>query len=240
MKRFYFIILIFLFLFFPIDIFSNIRWLTQKVDLGRIEEKDGTVEGEFRFINNGDSSLFISRVKSTCGCTEIDYTKDLIHPGDTAKIHFRFDPTGRPGKINKSISVYISGHHLEKLDFTGLVLPTEETLKKRYPINKGRVRLETDSLKLSVIKKGERKYAVFGIYNSSDEVLKPEFKSIEKGLDVSIMPLIIPPHESATVSIYIDTTKIYGEGLKESKIVGRLADNDANFINFPICYFIEP
>lgn len=59
---------------------------------------------EFIFTNTGDAPLVISKVKSSCGCTIPKKPEKPILPGESDKIHVKYD-TQRVGLIRKSISV---------------------------------------------------------------------------------------------------------------------------------------
>jgi len=59
----------------------------------------------FSFTNTGSGTLVISEVKSTCGCTVPTLAKTVYAPGESATISVTFDPSGKSGLLNKSISV---------------------------------------------------------------------------------------------------------------------------------------
>ena len=78
-------------------------------DFGDIKEADGPVTHTFKVKNEGETSLVITRVVPSCGCTSPDWTKDPIAPGKTGDIKITFDPTGRPAPFIKTVSVYSNG-----------------------------------------------------------------------------------------------------------------------------------
>jgi hypothetical protein len=63
------------------------------------------VSYSFKFTNTGKAPLLISAVKSGCGCTVGDYTKDPVKPGDQGKITVVFNSSGRKGFQSQSVSV---------------------------------------------------------------------------------------------------------------------------------------
>lgn len=74
------------------------------VDYGTIEQHaDGTKI--FSFKNEGDAPLIISNVKTTCGCTVPNYSKDPILPGDSGELEIKYD-TKKLGAFTKTITVY--------------------------------------------------------------------------------------------------------------------------------------
>lgn len=75
-------------------------------DFGKVNESKGTVSTVFKFKNEGEAPLIIQRVASTCGCTATDYTKEPILPNKEGAITVSYGAAGRPGAINKSVTVF--------------------------------------------------------------------------------------------------------------------------------------
>jgi len=65
------------------------------------EKKDYT----FTLTNDGKSDLIIRNVRSSCGCTAVAPSKNVIAPGETAPIKVTFDSRGKRGRQSKSITV---------------------------------------------------------------------------------------------------------------------------------------
>ena len=78
-------------------------------DFGAVKESDGSVSHTFTILNNGELPLVISRVVASCGCTQPEWTKEPIAPGKTGAITVTYITTGRPGPINRTVSVYSNG-----------------------------------------------------------------------------------------------------------------------------------
>ena len=240
MKKYFLLGILILSFLFPTLLFPDIRWINSSVDLGMINESDGETDGFFKFIYMGDDPLVILSVKASCGCTRVYYPWQEILNGDTAVISFSFDPSGRPGRINKNIRVSFSDSTSENLNFTALVRPTDETLSKRYPAKSGDLRFETDTLKMNSFIKGEKKYGAIGVYNSGKQSIKPHLKISGLPIDVSLMPKEIFPDESATISFYIDTAKIPDIGFKESELTIYWGNNSENIVRIPVLFFLLP
>jgi len=78
-------------------------------DFGDVKESDGSVSHTFTILNNGELPLVISRVVASCGCTTPEWTKEPIAPGKTGEVKVTYHTTGRPGPINRTVSVYSNG-----------------------------------------------------------------------------------------------------------------------------------
>jgi hypothetical protein len=74
-------------------------------DFGSIQESGGNVATEFSFLNNSGRPIRIVDVRPSCGCTTPDWTREAIAPGKSGVIKASFDPRGKIGYFNKSITV---------------------------------------------------------------------------------------------------------------------------------------
>ena len=82
---------------------AEITFESEVVDYGTIEKGDDGVR-EFKFTNTGSSPLFITQVRSSCGCTIPKKPTDSIMPGVEEVIEVKYD-TNRVGPIRKTITV---------------------------------------------------------------------------------------------------------------------------------------
>lgn len=78
-------------------------------DFGIINEKGGPVSHEFEISNVGDGNLVIIDATAECGCTRPDYPKSPIAPGKKNKIKVTYNPIGRPGAFEKTVTVKTNG-----------------------------------------------------------------------------------------------------------------------------------
>ena len=80
-------------------------WFEEKLhDYGEIEQdSDGT--WSFAFKNLGEAAFVINRVRSTCGCTVVDWPKEPFEPGSTGEITVKYN-TATTGTFLKSVIVY--------------------------------------------------------------------------------------------------------------------------------------
>lgn len=74
-------------------------------DFGEIENGE-EVEHEFILRNEGDESLVISRVHSSCGCTVARAADSAIEPGGRTSLRARFSLKGRHGHQRQEITVH--------------------------------------------------------------------------------------------------------------------------------------
>ena len=74
-------------------------------DFGEIKQGD-VVSHVFEFKNNGTAPLILSDVKTTCGCTAPEWTKEPVLPGKKGSVKVTFNSSGKTGRTNKTIQVF--------------------------------------------------------------------------------------------------------------------------------------
>lgn len=77
-----------------------------------------SVTNRFLIENRGDSSLLISAVKSSCGCTTATWSEKQIAPGGSVPLTVVFDPTKREGSQHKTIHLLSNDRKTGELKLT--------------------------------------------------------------------------------------------------------------------------
>lgn len=84
------------------------------------------VEHDFEFKNIGKTSLIITDVKSSCGCTVPFFSKEGVLPGDSGVIKVKFDSNGKINKQTKGVTIYANTYpNKTMLRVFGYVIPKE-------------------------------------------------------------------------------------------------------------------
>ena len=118
-------------------------------DFGKINEADGRVSTVFEFKNEGMTPLVLSNVRASCGCTTPKWTREPIEPGQTGEITVTYNPSGRPGRFQKTITVTSNATEgTKKLTIKGEVIPKTATPVDMYPVKMGNLSMgyELDSM----------------------------------------------------------------------------------------------
>ena len=186
---------------------AQVRWLETEHDFGAFNEDDGKVSTEFKFVNDSESPVTIDHVRSSCGCTVPQYSKATVNHGDTAAITVVYNPSGRPGRFSKSLMVKLSNDSTEKLLIKGVVIGAQNTLRSRFPVTAGPIRLRGNMVTFGAVKTGKIKSQFVEVYNSSHSPVVPRWTDIPQYLRVTAAHETVQPGEQGVYSFVLAPTK---------------------------------
>jgi len=250
-------------LVFPAQLAGKVRWLETVHDFGAFKEDDGKVRCMFRFVNDGEEEISVRAARASCGCTAPAFTKKPIAKGDTGFVTVTFNPTGRPGRFSKTVTMDIAGTGAgprQILTIKGVVIGSSNTLKSRYPIESGAVKLRTRQLPFGSVLKGKAKSAFLEVYNASDKPISPTWEKVPPYIriassDNNVIPpgeqavysFVLTPQNTALYGILTDSTYLAVEGQKPLKIdLTAIIEEDFSMLtpgqrqNAPVVGITEP
>jgi len=196
--------------YFAITQTNNPRIVFEKEthDFGKIKEEDGPVSYDFVFTNTGSQPLIIQNVRTSCGCTSPEWTKDPVLPGKKGFVRATYNPAGRPGPFNKSITVISNAENSSvTLFIKGDVIPKPKTIEDEYPILVGDLRLRTNHLALFDVFLGKQKIDSIPIYNASDKDIKLSFVNVPEHISVRVVPEKLKPKSKGSIVISYNPDK---------------------------------
>lgn len=169
-------------------------------DFGKINEEDGKVTHVFDFVNKGISPLVVNRVQASCGCTTPVWTKEPIEPGRKGSVTVTYNPSGRPGTFNKSITVYSNASD-EQLVLTihGEVI-AKVNENSAFPVIMGNLHLKSKVVQMNNVDKGRTQTRVLDIKNSSNTSIKPTIENLPVYLTATVMPETLKPNEEGKIT----------------------------------------
>ncbi len=184
-------------------------------DFGKINEADGRVSVVFEFKNEGMAPLVLSNVRASCGCTTPTWTKEPVEPGQTGSITVTYNPNGRPGRFQKTVTITSNASEpTKKVYIKGEVLPKQAKPVNKYTIAVGALNMKVKTLDLGTVKKGENKSGELEYANLGKEAHKVALAT--NAADAYMINQVtleqIQPNEIGKFVFAIDTkaTKLYG------------------------------
>ena len=184
-------------------------------DFGKINEADGRVTTIFTFKNEGMAPLVLSNVRASCGCTTPTWTKTPIEPGQTGDITVTYNPNGRPGRFQKTVTITSNATEAtKKVYIKGEVIPKQAKPVNKYTIAVGDLSMKAKLLDLGTITKGELKSGELEYTNltQADHKVELAVNQAETSLINQVTLETAKPNEVGKFIFAIDTkkTKLYG------------------------------
>jgi hypothetical protein len=143
----------------------KIKFNHESWDFGRVNQGD-ILTHVFSFRNEGDATLRINRVRTSCGCTAALVSEKRIEPGKTGELKVNFNTRGYEGEVSKyiyvetndpqdprkqlAVSARINVPPQPRIDLDsysmdiGLILDTEEVRAKTTIRNRGELELRVN------------------------------------------------------------------------------------------------
>ena len=173
-------------------------------DFGMVPEEGGPVTHEFVFTNNSGRAIKILTVQASCGCTTPDWTKEAVQPGKTGFIQASYNPKGRPGYFNKSLTVTTDYEpNPIMLQIKGQVSTDAKPVESDYAIANGNLRLKSSAFNMGkVLIKDEYVVRDFAIMNGGARPLSFTGTYVTpKYIKVEADPKVIAPGAKGKVRI---------------------------------------
>lgn len=77
-------------------------------DFGQVSQNAGPLTCTFTVTNSSDEPLTIFAVVSSCGCTEVKWTRETIAPGRKGSVTATYSNDEGPTYFDKTLTVYTS------------------------------------------------------------------------------------------------------------------------------------
>ena len=183
-------------------------------DIGDVSMDDGPLTCTFTVTNNGTEPLVLFEVVSSCGCTDVTWTREPLQPGKSGTISATFKNEDGPFPFDKTLTVYISGQRKPViLRLRGTVHEKKKSLSELYGAQKlGDFGLKARDYKAGVLKQGLTVSETATVANLGKKPLKVEFTEVSEHLKLNVSPNPIPAGSTATLVFTIEAAPgLYGK-----------------------------
>ena len=183
------------------------------VDFGDVSLDDGPLTCQYKVKNISRKPIAIYNISTTCGCTEVKWTREPIQPGQSGTISVTYSNDEGPYPFDKNLSVYISGVKSKiQLKLRGVVHSKKLPLDQIYTIRMGALGLKDVEFKCGNLQQGGSKSDFANIANLSDKPIRVSFTNVSKGLSISTEPQTIGPGKVAKMHFTVTADReIWGK-----------------------------
>lgn len=182
-------------------------------NFGTIAEAAGPASHTFTIRNTGGAPLVINRVTASCGCTQPEWTKAPIAPGQTGEVKVTYNPKGRPGPFYKTISIFSNGRKGSySLAIKGNVTPKPSAPLFTYPYSIGDLKLHTKTILYSSIRPDETLGEKISIRNEGKTSIRIAVGKLPHFLTVEVQPETLMPGETGEIFLLMDAKAVRRKG----------------------------
>lgn len=179
-----------------------LSWDKKVHDFGDVSVTDGPLSCSFTLTNNGSEPITIFEVVSSCGCTDVKWTKKAIQPGQSGTISATYKNEDGPMPFDKTLTAYISG--VKKpviLRLRGVVHEKKKSPEELYgAVRMGDLGMKSRTLNAGTLRQGLSTSETITLANLGKKSLKLAFADVSEQLTVSAEPNPIPAGGTATLT----------------------------------------
>ena len=169
-------------------------------DFGNIKESAGEARCTFEIENKGNAPLVINNVTASCGCTTPEWTKAPIAPGRKGTIKVGFNPAGRPGPFDKTITVHSNATEANiVLRIKGNVEQKVLTIEEQYPEVIGGLRLKNKVLSMERINNTSSRTETMEVYNNGTTPVIISFEKVPAHIKMEASPVSLGAKQKGTI-----------------------------------------
>lgn len=193
-----------------------ITWDKTVHDFGDVSVSDGPLTCTFTLTNTGKEPIAIFEVVSSCGCTDVLWTKEPIAPGKSGSISATYKNEDGAIPFDKTLTVYVSGVKRPViLRLRGVVHEKKKSLSELYGARKlGAFGLKTRQFKTGTLKQGLSASESATVANLGKKPLRVTFTDLAEDLQLSVEPNPIPAGSTATLQYTVRANPaLYGKNI---------------------------
>ena len=221
---------------------KQLAFREETYDFGEVDENKGPVTHEFVFTNNSSRPVKILKVQASCGCTTPGWSKEVIPPGKEGFIQASYEPKGRPGFFNKSLTVTTD---LEAnpiiLQIKGQVTNNEKPTASDFPVASGNLRMKVSSFNMGrVYLKDEYVVREFPVMNAGSEALSFTGKFVNPSyMLVDAQPRKLAPGAKGVIKISYNGSRKNQYGFQSDNVEIETDDKEDPVKSFSVYATLE-
>lgn len=172
----------------------------------------------FYVTNVGDADLYITSVRTDCGCTAAEWTREAIRPGETGTVSATFDAE-MLGHFDKRVAVYTNAAEEPAwLTLSGRVVMEKENYEEDFPCRVGEIYLNTDELEFDDVRRGDCPEAELVVLNAGETPFRPELMHLPRYLTARAEPEVVRPGRVGRIVVTLDSERLPTMGLTRSQV----------------------
>lgn len=173
-------------------------------NFGDVMLEDGQLECTFTMKNISGKPVVIYNVVTSCGCTDVKWSREPIKPGCTGTISATYTNDEGPYPFDKTLTAYISGIGRPViLHIRGIAHEKQLSLEELYPERFLGTGVKSTDLKCGNLEQGSRRSDEINIANLGTSPATVSFVDVSEGLSLEVSPNPIPARSIARLQFTV-------------------------------------
>ena len=176
------------------------------------------VTAKFEMQNMSSNPISIKDVKTSCGCTTVEYPKGQIAPGESFVVNATYD-SRQMGHFCKDIALYSDASQQPfYLQIRGVVVEEIIDFAGQYPYTIADLNVDRNDVEFDDVNRGDRPVQKINIRNASSKSVSPVVMHLPSYMQAQVSPTTLQPGRQGTISLILDSKKVRDYGLTQTSV----------------------
>ena len=176
------------------------------------------VTAKFEMQNMSSNPISIKDVKTSCGCTTVEYPKGQIAPGESFVVNATYD-SRQMGHFFKDIELYSDASQQPfYLQIRGVVVEEIIDFAGQYPYTIADLNVDRNDVEFDDVNRGDRPVQKINIRNASSKSVSPVVMHLPSYMQAQVSPTTLQPGRQGTISLILDSKKVRDYGLTQTSV----------------------
>ena len=176
------------------------------------------VTAKFEMQNMSSNPISIKDVKTSCGCTTVEYPKGQIAPGESFVVNATYD-SRQMGHFFKDIALYSDASQQPfYLQIRGVVVEEIIDFAGQYPYTIADLNVDRNDVEFDDVNRGDRPVQKINIRNASSKSASPVVMHLPSYMQAQVSPTTLQPGRQGTISLILDSKKVRDYGLTQTRV----------------------
>lgn len=186
------------------------------INLGQVQFRTPAT-AEFELKNVGHDAIRINKVRTSCGCTSVQYPRKTLARGEDFTVAATYD-ANQMGHFQKEVALYTEQGEPVYLTLKGIVVEEVVDFVGDYPFDLGELKTDCNNVEFDNVNQGDQPYARFHVMNNSQRVAEPVVMHLPKYLKAEVSPSKISPGRTGVVTIMLNSSELRDYGLTQTTV----------------------
>ena len=175
------------------------------------------VTATFEMQNKGHRRLVIQSIKPDCGCTAVDYPRE-VPSGQKFTVKMTYDAR-QLGHFYKMAAITSNGSKQPVwLTMRGVVVTEAQDFSGTYPFSMDGLMLDKDELEFDDVNRGDAPVQEIHIYNNGESAMTPNLMHLPPYLSAVVSPERLAPGHSGVITVTLNSENLRDYGLTQTNV----------------------